>query len=58
MMMVMNAILTILLIVNIILGINDYKKNTYTKTTAFTWFIIGWLAFHVLVMIPFQQALL
>jgi hypothetical protein len=39
--------LTVLLIVNIIFGVKDLERGNATKSAAFTWFVIGWVFFHL-----------
>ena len=40
----------VLLALNLWIGINDVRKGLSTKRTAFTWFVVGWLSFHVLIV--------
>lgn len=42
-------LLIALLVLNGWFGVNDVKKGNTTKSAAFTWFVVGWLSFHVLV---------
>ena len=42
-------ILTALLVLNSWFGVNDVKNGNTTKSAAFTWFVVGWLSFHMLV---------
>jgi hypothetical protein len=37
------------LVLNGWFGVNDVKKGNTTKSAAFTWFVVGWLSFHVIV---------
>ena len=39
---------TILLVLNGLVGVRDVKRGNTTKSAAFTWFVVGWLAFHLL----------
>ena len=41
--------LTALVVLNGWFGVNDVKNGNTTKSAAFTWFVVGWLSFHVLV---------
>ena len=41
-------ILSFLLVLNIMFGIRDVNRGSTTKSAAFTWFVIGWVAFHVI----------
>ena len=41
--------LTGLLVLNGLFGVNDVKQGNATKSAAFTWFVVGWLSYHVLV---------
>ena len=40
----------VLLALNLWIGINDVRNGHTTKRAAFTWFVVGWLAFHVLIV--------
>lgn len=41
----------VLLVLNLWFGINDVKKGNTLKTTAFTWFVIGWLTLDVIIQL-------
>jgi hypothetical protein len=41
-------ILSFLLVLNIMFGIRDVNKGSTTKSAAFTWFVVGWVSFHVI----------
>lgn len=47
--MVVSILLVVLLVLNIWFGVKDVKRGNTTKSAAFTWFVIGWLSFHVLI---------
>lgn len=38
----------VLLVLNLWIGINDIKNGKSLKWTAFTWFVVGWLAYDVI----------
>jgi hypothetical protein len=42
-------VLTALVVLNGWFGVNDVKNGNTTKSAAFTWFVVGWLSFHVIV---------
>jgi hypothetical protein len=42
-------LLIALLVLNGWFGVNDVKKGNTTKSAAFTWFVVGWLSFHMFV---------
>lgn len=41
-------IMSILLVLNIALGIRDVRIGATTKSAAFTWFVVGWVMLHVI----------
>ena len=38
----------VLFVLNLWIGIHDVKNGKSLKMTAFTWFVVGWLAFDVI----------
>lgn len=43
-------ILAFLLVLNIVFGVKDYQRGKVTKHAAFSWFVIGWVSFHLIVV--------
>lgn len=41
-------IMSVLLALNIWLGVRDVRSGVSTKSAAFTWFIVGWVTLHVI----------
>lgn len=39
---------SVLLVLNLLIGIFDVKAGKSTKATAFTWFVVGWLFYSVI----------
>jgi uncharacterized membrane protein YadS len=42
------VLLTVLLILNIIFGVQDLERGKVTKSAAFTWFIVGFVSFGLM----------
>jgi hypothetical protein len=42
-------ILAVILTLNGWFGVRDVKNGNTTASAAFTWFVVGWLSFHVFV---------
>ena len=47
--MIWFIVLIALLVFNGWFGVNDVKNGNTTKSAALTWFVVGWLSFHVIV---------
>ena len=43
-------LLAALLVLNILFGVKDYQQGKVTKHAAFSWFVIGWVSFHLIVV--------
>jgi hypothetical protein len=43
-------LLTVLLVLNVIFGVKDYQRGRVTKGAAFSWFVIGWVSFQLIVV--------
>jgi hypothetical protein len=47
--MIALILLVVLLVLNIWFGVKHVKFGNTTKAAALSWFVIGWLSFHVLI---------